>query len=44
MRADGIGVRVQVVRRQPDGSWLRVIDVPEMAPQLPTPSGEGGRG
>ncbi len=43
VRADGIGVRVQVVRRQPDGSWLRVIDVPEMAPRLPTPTGEGSR-
>ena len=27
---DGAGVRVQVVRRQPDGSWLRVIDQPEL--------------
>ncbi|MEV0126992.1 nuclear transport factor 2 family protein [Dactylosporangium sp. NPDC050688] len=27
--ADGKGGRVQVVRRQPDGSWLRVIDRPE---------------
>lgn len=26
---DNTGVRVQVVRRQPDGSWLRVIDRPE---------------
>ena len=26
---DGSGVRTQVVRRQPDGSWLRVIDQPE---------------
>ncbi|MER7006310.1 nuclear transport factor 2 family protein [Dactylosporangium sp. NPDC000555] len=26
---DGTGGRVQVVRRQPDGSWLRVIDRPE---------------
>ena len=28
--ADGTGVRVQVLRRQPDGSWLRVIDRPEV--------------
>ena len=26
---DGTGVRVQAVKRQPDGSWLRVIDRPE---------------
>jgi uncharacterized protein (TIGR02246 family) len=26
---DGTGGRVQVVRRQSDGSWLRVIDRPE---------------
>ncbi|MEV0387740.1 nuclear transport factor 2 family protein [Nonomuraea sp. NPDC050643] len=26
---DGSGARAQVVRRQPDGSWLRVIDQPE---------------
>lgn len=26
---DGKGVRVQVARRQSDGSWLRVIDRPE---------------
>jgi uncharacterized protein (TIGR02246 family) len=29
---DGAGVRVQVVRRQPDGSWLRLLDQPELAP------------
>jgi ketosteroid isomerase-like protein len=29
--ADGVGVRVQVLRRQPDGTWLRVIDRPEAA-------------
>jgi uncharacterized protein (TIGR02246 family) len=29
---DGTGVRVQVVRRQPDGSWLRLLDQPELAP------------
>jgi ketosteroid isomerase-like protein len=27
--ADGTGGRVQVARRQPDGSWLRVMDRPE---------------
>jgi ketosteroid isomerase-like protein len=27
---DGTGARAQVVRRQPDGSWLRVIDQPEL--------------
>ena len=26
---DGTGIRVQVAERQPDGSWLRVIDRPE---------------
>ncbi|GAA2797488.1 YybH family protein [Saccharopolyspora taberi] len=31
-RKDGVGVRVQVARRQPDGSWLRVLDHPEIAP------------
>ncbi|MBB2911032.1 ketosteroid isomerase-like protein [Streptosporangium becharense] len=28
--SDGTGGRVQVVRRQPDGTWLRVIDRPEI--------------
>ncbi|MET9616163.1 YybH family protein [Kitasatospora indigofera] len=28
--ADGTGGRVQVARRQPDGSWLRIIDRPEV--------------
>jgi ketosteroid isomerase-like protein len=28
-RRDGKGIRVQVVRRQPDGCWLRIIDWPE---------------
>lgn len=27
--SDGTGGRVQVARRQPDGSWLRVLDRPE---------------
>jgi ketosteroid isomerase-like protein len=29
---DGTGVRVQVLRRQPDGSWLRLLDQPELSP------------
>jgi ketosteroid isomerase-like protein len=28
--ADNTGVRVQVLRQQPDGSWLRIIDRPEV--------------
>lgn len=28
--ADNTGVRVQVLRRQTDGSWLRIIDRPEV--------------
>jgi ketosteroid isomerase-like protein len=28
--ADNTGVRVQILRRQPDGSWLRIIDRPEV--------------
>ena len=28
---DGTGARAQVVRRQPDGSWLRLLDQPEFA-------------
>jgi ketosteroid isomerase-like protein len=29
---DGAGARAQVVRRQPDGTWLRMIDQPEFVP------------
>ena len=29
---DGAGARAQVVRCQPDGSWLRVLDQPEFVP------------
>ena len=29
---DGAGARAQVVRRQPDGSWLRLLDQPELTP------------
>ncbi|MFD0557031.1 uncharacterized protein (TIGR02246 family) [Stackebrandtia endophytica] len=32
---DGSGARAQVVRRQADGSWLRVLDQPEFV--TPTP-------
>jgi uncharacterized protein (TIGR02246 family) len=27
---DGTGARAQVVRRQPDGTWLRLLDQPEL--------------
>src|SRR4051794_35453685 len=30
--SDGSGARAQVVRRQPDGTWLRLLDQPEIAP------------
>ena len=29
---DGAGARAQVVRRQADGSWLRILDQPEFVP------------
>jgi uncharacterized protein (TIGR02246 family) len=29
---DNAGARAQVVRRQPDGSWLRLLDQPEFVP------------
>jgi uncharacterized protein (TIGR02246 family) len=29
---DGAGVRAQVVRRQADGTWLRLLDQPEIGP------------
>ncbi|GLU50244.1 YybH family protein [Nocardiopsis ansamitocini] len=29
---DGAGARAQVARRQPDGSWLRLLDQPEFIP------------
>lgn len=32
---DDAGARAQVVRRQPDGSWLRIIDQPEFKPVEP---------
>jgi uncharacterized protein (TIGR02246 family) len=37
---DGSGARAQVVRRQPDGSWLRLLDQPEFTP--PDRAGERG--
>ena len=33
--ADNTGIRVQVLRRQPDGSWLRIIDRPEVPQPWP---------
>jgi ketosteroid isomerase-like protein len=30
---DGTGVRAQVVRRQADGRWLRLLDQPESNPE-----------
>jgi hypothetical protein len=35
---DGAGARAQVVRRQPDGSWLRLLDQPEFVPPTTDPS------
>jgi ketosteroid isomerase-like protein len=29
---DGAGARAQVARRQPDGTWLRLLDQPEFVP------------
>lgn len=29
---DAAGARAQVARRQPDGSWLRLLDQPEFTP------------
>jgi uncharacterized protein (TIGR02246 family) len=34
---DGAGARAQVVRRQPDGTWLRLLDQPEFV----TPGSSG---
>jgi uncharacterized protein (TIGR02246 family) len=31
--SDGTGARAQVARRQPDGTWLRVLDQPEFVRQ-----------
>ena len=35
---DGTGTRVQVVRREADGSWVRIIDRPEQ--RAPRPAGK----
>jgi uncharacterized protein (TIGR02246 family) len=32
---DGAGARAQVVRRQPDGTWLRLLDQPEFVTTRP---------
>ncbi|HEY6792352.1 MAG TPA: nuclear transport factor 2 family protein [Trebonia sp.] len=39
---DGAGARAQVARRQPDGSWLRLLDQPEFSsvPAGGSPVGE----
>ena len=31
---DGAGARAQVARRQPDGTWLRLLDQPELVPTV----------
>ena len=31
---DGAGVRAQVARRQTDGTWLRLLDQPEIGPPV----------
>jgi uncharacterized protein (TIGR02246 family) len=38
---DGAGARAQVLRRQPDGSWLRVLDQPELVAPTPEPRAAG---
>jgi uncharacterized protein (TIGR02246 family) len=37
---DGMGARAQVARRQPDGTWLRLLDQPELIPPAPKVSPE----
>ena len=32
---DAAGARAQVARRQPDGTWLRLLDQPEFIPTVP---------
>lgn len=32
---DGAGARAQVARRQPDGTWLRILDQPEFVTPEP---------
>ena len=31
---DGTGLRAQVARRQADGTWLRLLDLPEIGPPV----------
>ena len=31
---DGAGIRAQVARRQADGTWLRLLDQPEIGPPV----------
>jgi ketosteroid isomerase-like protein len=38
---DGVGAQAQVVRRQPDGSWRRVLEQPEFIPR-PADRGDDG--
>ena len=35
---DGTGARAQVARRQSDGSWLRLLDQPELIPPAQQPA------
>ncbi len=35
---DGAGARAQVARRQPDGTWLRLLDQPEFISTVPGPA------
>ena len=35
---DGAGARAQVCRRQPDGIWLRLLDLPEFVPVQTSPA------
>lgn len=35
---DGAGARAQVARRQPDGTWLRLLDQPEFVTVAPAGS------
>src|ERR1019366_8167583 len=37
---DGAGARAQVTRRQPDGTWLRLLDQPEFVPAARSPMAE----
>lgn len=35
---DGTGARAQVARQQSDGTWLRLLDQPELTPPVPEAS------